>query len=86
MAEGSGVTLEVIASKVDEVLRRLNCIEEANEKREERLRLVEVSDAMRKQELQTLAADVQALKGRDLFGTVVASVLAVIAALIGFLR
>lgn len=83
MDAGDGrITLAVLGQKIDEVLRRLDCIDDAISEHDRRVSEMERSDARRDEQVHALADDVSRLQTRDAAGTVMSSLLALAAGIV----
>lgn len=88
MTEGDNgrVTLAVLGTKLDEVLRRLERFETCNADHEKRLSTIEQVSYRREEQIANLREDVQAVKQRDVFGSITTGLIGGIAGLIAWFK
>jgi hypothetical protein len=81
-----GALLAVIDSKVDEVLRRLNCIDEQQQRQDVRLTNLEISDRGQDERLESVEDETKGLRSRDTWSGLVGILAAAIAGAIAYLK
>lgn len=82
--DNSRVTMAVLSTKLDMVLAKLDRLDSSLEELDRRLNHVEHQEAAREVEIENLKESIKTVKQRDFWGSLLSSILAVIAGIVGY--